>query len=55
MMLPERRPAETVTVEYENERYHISVGFYPDTGHPAEVWAYGPKVGNPPVPCLART
>lgn len=45
-MLPNRRPCETVELMRNGQRYHVSVGFHPETGEVVEVFAYGPKVGS---------
>ncbi len=44
--LPNRRPCVTHGLWWHGDRYHVSVGFYPDTGEVGEVFAHGPKVGS---------
>ena len=43
--LPNRRPSETVELEFEGVEFAICVGFYFD-GRPAEVFTTGAKVGS---------
>ena len=43
--LPDRRPAETVQLEYGDTRFMITVGFYPD-GRPGEVFTHGARSGS---------
>ena len=43
--LPDRRPAETVQLEYGGTRFMITVGFYPD-GRPGEVFTHGARSGS---------
>lgn len=46
MTLPFRRPCITETVGFDGERFHVSVGFHPETGSVCEVFAYGPSPGS---------
>lgn len=46
MKLPNRRPCETQTIWFQNDKWHLTVGFHPQTGEPAEAFLYGPKVGS---------
>jgi hypothetical protein len=43
--LPDRRPNETVDLEFDGARYSVTVGFDP-AGQPGEVFAHGAKVGS---------
>jgi len=45
-MLPSRRPCVTDTLWWNGERYHVTVGLWPDSLEPAEIWCYGPKCGS---------
>ena len=45
MRLPDRRPAETVQLEYGGTRFTVTVGFYPD-GRPGEVFTHGARSGS---------
>lgn len=44
--LPNRRPNETVDLEFGGIRYAITVGYYLDSGRPGEVFTHGAKVGS---------
>ena len=37
--LPSRRPSVTVTTSWQGHKIDVTVGFYPDTGEPGEVFA----------------
>ena len=43
--LPDRRQAETVDLHYGGQRYHLTIGDYPD-GRPGEVFLHGATVGS---------
>ncbi len=43
--LPDRRQAETLDLWHGGQRYHLTVGEYPD-GRPGEVFLHGAKVGS---------
>ena len=43
--LPDRRPNETVELEFDGARYSVTIGFHP-SGQPGEVFAHGAKVGS---------
>ena len=43
--LPDRRQAETVDLHYGGQRYHLSIGEYPD-GSPGETFIRGAKPGS---------
>src|SRR5262249_53423136 len=43
--LPDRRPAETFDVKHNGERYHVSIGRFPD-GAIAELFIVGSKSGS---------
>ncbi len=43
--LPERRPNETVDLEFGGIRYAVTVGYHLD-GRPGEVFTHGAKVGS---------
>lgn len=38
-LLPNRRPCITTDATWQGQKMVVSVGFYPDTGEPAEVFA----------------
>ena len=44
--LPNRRPNETVKFMFNDTRYAVTVGYYPDTGCIGEVFTHGAKVGS---------
>ena len=44
--LPDRRPNETVELMFNDTRYAVTVGYYPDTGGVGEVFTHGAKVGS---------
>ncbi len=44
--LPNRRPNETVELMFNDTRYAVTVGYYPDTGRVGEVFTHGAKVGS---------
>lgn len=50
--LPNRRPCVTETIEVCDhpgavpQRYHLSIGFDPETGVPRELFLSGPKTGT---------
>jgi hypothetical protein len=44
--LPNRRPNETVDLMFNDTRYAVTVGFFPDTGRIGEVFAHGAKIGS---------
>ena len=44
--LPNRRPNETVQLMFNDTRYAVTVGYYPDTGCIGEVFTHGAKVGS---------
>ena len=43
--LPDRRQSETADVWHGGQRYHLTVGEYPD-GRPGEVFIHGAKPGS---------
>jgi hypothetical protein len=43
--LPDRRPAETIALDYDGTRYMVTIGFYPD-GRPGEVFTHGARSGS---------
>ncbi len=43
--LPDRRQAETVDLHYGGQRYHLTIGEYPD-GRPGEIFLHGAKPGS---------
>ena len=43
--LPNRRQSETVDLWHGGQRYHLTIGEYPD-GRPAEVFLHGAKPGS---------
>ena len=43
--LPDRRFAETVTLEHGGARFTVTIGFYPD-GRPGEVFTHGARSGS---------
>lgn len=43
--LPDRRPSESEDLFFEGNRYHISIGYYPD-GRIGEVFTHGAKIGS---------
>lgn len=43
--LPHRRPAETISLDYDGSRYMVTIGFYPD-GRPGEVFTHGARSGS---------
>jgi len=43
--LPDRRPSQSQDLWFEGQRYHVSVGYYPD-GRIGEVFTHGAKVGS---------
>jgi len=43
--LPNRRPNETVDLEFDGVRYAVTVGYFPD-GRPGEVFTHGAKIGS---------
>ena len=44
MSLPNRRECITQNVQWNNNRYHITIGFVKK--EPVEIWCYGPKIGS---------
>ena len=44
--LPNRRPNETVELMFNDTRYAVTVGYYPDTTCIGEVFTHGAKVGS---------
>ena len=50
--LPQRRAAETFDMQFWNQPFKVTVGFYPD-GTPGEVFIGGCKTGND-VQSIAR-
>ena len=51
LRLPDRHPTETVKIEHDGHRWHISVGRFSD-GRAAEVFAAGSKVGSEYTGCV---
>lgn len=45
-MIATRRPCVTQSIEFQGQKYHVTVGFDPDSLDPCEVWAWGPKTGS---------
>ena len=45
MRLPDRRAAETVSLDYSGTRFMVTIGFYPD-GRPGEVFTHGARSGS---------
>lgn len=43
--LPDRRAAETVSLEHGGTRFMVTIGFYPD-GRPGEVFTHGIRTGS---------
>ena len=43
--LPDRRAAESVSVEHGGTRFTVTIGFYPD-GRPGEVFIHGIRTGS---------
>ena len=43
--LPDRRFAETVSLEHDGARFMVTIGFYPD-GRPGEVFTHGARSGS---------
>ena len=43
--LPDRRQCETVDLWHGGQRYHLTIGEYPD-GSPGEVFVHGAKPGS---------
>ena len=43
--LPDRRQAETVDLWHGDQRYHLTIGEYPN-GRPGEVFIHGAKPGS---------
>ncbi len=43
--LPDRRTAETITLEHDGKRFMVTIGFYPD-GRPGEVFTHGARSGS---------
>jgi hypothetical protein len=43
--LPDRRPAETFDLEYDGQRFTVTVGFYWDE-RPGEVFTHGIRTGS---------
>ena len=43
--LPDRRQAETVDLWHGDQRYHLTIGEYPN-GRPGEVFIHGSKPGS---------
>jgi hypothetical protein len=43
--LPDRRIAETITLEHDGKRFMVTIGFYPD-GRPGEVFTHGARSGS---------
>jgi len=43
--LPNRRPHCTEHIEHGGQRYYATVGFYPETGQPGELFVSAAKVG----------
>ena len=43
--LPNRRYAETVTLEHNGSQFMVTIGFYPD-GWPGEVFTHGARSGS---------
>ncbi len=46
--LPDRRQAETVDLWHGGQRFHVTIGQYPD-GRPGEVFIHGAKPGSDTV------
>lgn len=46
MSIPNRRECITQNVQWNNNRYHITIGFCPVDNDPIEIWCYGPKIGS---------
>jgi hypothetical protein len=44
--LPDRRPNETVDLEFDGTRYAVTVGYDPASRLPGEVFTHGAKVGS---------
>jgi ribonucleoside-diphosphate reductase alpha chain len=47
-VLPDRRLGHTINLEYGGQRavFSVTVGYFPDTGEPAEVFISGAKAGS---------
>ena len=43
--LPNRRPNESIAVEFEGARYTVTIGYRID-GKPAEVFCHGARIGS---------
>ena len=43
--LPDRRPNETIELEFEGTSYAVTIGYFPD-GRVGEVFTHGAKVGS---------
>jgi hypothetical protein len=43
--LPDRRTAETITLEHDGKRFMVTIGFYPN-GRPGEVFTHGARSGS---------
>lgn len=43
--LPDRRPCETLDLEFGGNRYSVAIGYHPD-GRSAEVFGAGAKIGS---------
>lgn len=44
--LPDRRRNETAELIFHGTSYAVTMGYYPDSGLPAEVFTHGAKVGS---------
>ena len=44
--LKNRRPNETIDVEFDGVSYAICIGYYTDDGRPGEIFSAGAKVGS---------
>lgn len=44
--LPPRRPSETRSMWWGGKRYHLTIGLWPDSTRPAEVFISGAKAGS---------
>ncbi len=44
--LPDRRPSETIDVEFDDVGYSVCIGFYTDDGRPGELFSAGAKIGS---------
>lgn len=53
--LPDRRPNRTETIQWAGQKFAVSIGFWPDSGHPAEIFIDGAKAGSDLRAILADT